>query len=322
MKSNQKGFGIIEVFSILLIVLAIGSLGWLILKHNSKNSTVTAPSSKTVLGYKLPLTSCDKLKATIQGQLGIFDGDLCYKTTIKTTGETFQYVIVDQSEAYKEKLQHEDEKNCTLDCGGSIPLTGPSDYIIRSNGRAETTDAYWTGSASIALEALTGCPLPNIDSYQNSGKFVVSNGRIGIYFSGNNIDLGGRLGNSCKASFNLVAYTSPEKPAINFQNLSVQYNLKDPSSCASKDLNDSGANSDAEQCYSDEAGMRGDIAICYKTYFSGTGTDSSECIHAVAQRNRDPSICRMTYKNDQQQCVDLANTARSYFNGTIKTTGL
>lgn len=320
MKNNQRGFGMLEVFFVILIAGLIGGAGWFVYRHNS-DSTISKTNFKTVLGHKISQTDCSSLKSKLQ-KLGGVDGDICYSGPISANGETFEYVIVDQSESYQENIRQDYKRDCTLDCGGGIPITGPSDYIIRANGQAENASVAWTGSADMALEALTGCPLPDIDNYADSGKFVVDNDRVGISFSGKNINLGGRYGSSCKASFDLIAYTSLNKPNISFRSVAVQYSLKDPSSCASKDVNDSNANSDAEQCYSDQAGMRGNITICDKTYFSGTGTDSSECIHAVAERNRDPSICKLTYKNDQAQCMDLADTAKSYFSGTIKATGL
>jgi hypothetical protein len=325
MKYNQKSFEIIKILFLILVIGLIGGLGWFVYQHKG-GSTGTVSGSKAsseiVLNHRLPLADCSKLKPKIQQLLQTYDGDICYAAPITASGETFEYVMVDQSESYKEKVNQYDTKNCRMDCGSTISIPGPQGFIIRANGRAEFANSKWTGLVDTALESLTGCPLGDLSRYNNDGVFIVNNGRIGIHFTGKNIAYSQRYGSSCSVTIDVVAYVSIGEPALLFHNIAVKYRLADPNTCASKNVADSSANADAEQCYSDQAGMRGDIAICDKTYFSGTGTDSSGCIQAVATRNRDLSICQRTDQNDKRQCVYLVNEARSYFSGEIKAAGL
>jgi hypothetical protein len=318
MKNNQKGFGILEVFFVILVLGLISCLGWFVYSRNN-NNTVTfsgsKTSSKTILNHTIPLTDCSKVKPKLQKQLDSFDGDMCYSAPIKAGSETIEYVIIDQSKGFQDKKQKDYDKNCSFDCGGSIPITR-EDFIIRANGKAEFASPEWTGSAAIALEHLTGCALGDLDKYDKKGEFVVDNGRVGIHFAGKDIDYSEEFGNSCKVTIDLVAYTSTEKPSLTFRNIEVQYSLTDPSTCVHQDKDG------ADQCYSDQAGMRSDIAICDKTYFERLGTLSEGCVKSVATRKRDTAICQKASLNSQQQCIDLVNEAKSYFSGEIKTTGL
>lgn len=323
MRNNQKGFGIFEALFVILIFSLLAGSGWYIYQRQTgpTKGSSSVQSYKTVLGHRIALVDCSKLKSKIEKQQKL-DGDICYVSPITVNGETFQYVIVDQSAQYKENIQKEYDKNCTMDCGGGLPLTGAGDFIIRANGEVEIASTDWTGSASTALEYLTGCTTGSLEKYAGKGEFTINHGRVGVHFAASNIDYSEQYGSSCNIAADLIAYTSIEKPALTFKNIAVKYALADPSSCASKNENDSQANSDSEQCYTDQAGMRGDIGICDKTYFAGTGTDSSDCIHAVATRTRNTAICQKTFKNDIEECMNLVNEAKSYFSGSVIATGL
>ena len=323
MKSNQKGFGILEVFFILLVVGLVGGIGWKLYQRTSGTTTAnnvnSASGQLTVFKQKIPQISCKNILPKLKNMSGV-EGDICYTASMTASGEKFDYVVIDQSSAYKEKLQQEYDKNCSVDCGGGILPSSRQDYIIRDDGKVEHAYPDWVGSAELGLESLTGCPLGTLAKYKDDGTLQVKNGRIGIHFVGKDIDYSEQYGSSCVVSIDLIGYTSSGQAVFN--KIDVDYKLADPSVCASKDPNDSNANSFSEQCYEQQAGMRGDIAICHKTYFAGTGTDDSGCIHAVAKRMRDASICDLTFENDQKGCRSVVNEAKAYFDGEVTTSGL
>jgi hypothetical protein len=288
MRKNQKGFGHIEVFLIIVVVGLIVGAG-LYIYHHSKSSSSISSSSATpsaIENARIPQISCTTAKTLIKQAI---DGDECYEARFNVGSEPIKYVITKQSANY----QQQQNSKCTLDCGGSIPITR-SDYIVRANGRVQFSLPDWTQPAETDIDELTGCGngvFNNIKEQDGQKTFVQNNGDIGTQVKAQGLTFTDDHGDKCIVSFNLIQdMTNNLTPTtgLSISQLKVHYELKATASCR----NQSGSQSIMYQCYTDQAVMRNDISLCNMTVDpSDLGDGNIACISALAQRNGDPNMC-------------------------------
>ena len=300
-KLNDQGFGAIEAIIIVIILGLVITTGWLVYKKHSQTIDKAPGLSKsiTVFGEMLPRASCDKAKALIKEELF---GDICYIGKFSVDGEEISYISVAQSESYRAQS----DKNCSIDCGGSIAIPG-HDSIVRANGAVEYASTDWTNQAEPYIDYLTGCgtgKFSQLDSLQTQGKFVKINGKIAIAVSFNDANLTDDYGNQCKVGANLVRYTSNQGQLITIKRLEVHYQLQDISSCEQQ--------TKPEDCYATQAAMRNDLQLCDKAFdkqYPGSGADY--CIEGMAKRRLDTTLCdklndsRDTCRKDTQELKNI-----------------
>lgn len=237
-----------------------------------------------VANQAIPQVSCATAKTLIRQAV---DGDECYAAAFRVGGETIHYVVTKQSAAYQQKQASE----CTLDCGGNIPMTR-SDYVVRANGKVQFALADWTEPGQPDIDELTGCGdgvFNNLKDTEGTQQFVMSHGDIGIQVSAKNLVFKDQFHDTCTISFKLTQDMTDDLNAttgLTITQLKVHYDLQPQSSCQQQ------SGSSIYECYQDQAVMRNDPSLCTMTIDPTDPNDGDEtCIAALAERLQDPTLC-------------------------------
>ncbi len=321
MNKNQNGFGVIGGLLVVVVISFVGLAGWYVhSQQNSNDPSEATSSSERILSHTILRTDCAIVLPKLQKHKPIIisggSGDVCYASPIQAGDEKIEYLILTQSSEFQKKVKKETDATCTLDCGGIIPINR-QDFIVRANGKIETANHEWAGTVSIATKYLTGCPLGSLEKYENQGEFIIKDDRVGIHFAAKNINYSAEYDSACSVDIDAVNFTSADEPSLLFSSLAVRYNLADANVCSQQD-----DVVDQDQCYNEQAGMRGDLSICNKALEleQTRGTASDDCFRAVALRKLDESICQSDHQTSQ--CVDQVEEHKSYMSGMLVTTGL
>jgi hypothetical protein len=290
-KLRGQGFGAIELLLIIVVIGLMLSTAWYVDHQASKvSSSVSDTSSATVVNKKIPLVNCTVAKNLIKQDL---DGDECYAAKFKVGTESIRYVVIKQSEAYQQKQASQ----CTLDCGGSIPITR-SDYIVRADGRIQFTLPDWAQPAEPDIDELTGCgdgEFSILKDQSGQASFVQDSGDIGLYVTAQGVKFPDQFGDNCTVAFRLTQDITSDKSAttgLDIAQLKVHYDLRSVSSCQQQ------SGPKIYECYQDQAVMRNDLSMCSMTVDPSNPNDGDEsCITAIAERRQDSSICTMIQTN-------------------------
>jgi hypothetical protein len=299
-KLNNKGFGHIGLMLLIITLFVICGTGWLVFKKSHIiNSAPSSQGTISVLNKKIPPISCSKTKSLIKQEI---NGDLCNSTNIKVDNETIKYVVVRASPEYLQKIP------CTLDCGGSIPITR-SDYIVRSNGTVENASVDWSIPAEPLLDNITGCGYGknfSLGSLSNVGKFTHYKGTIAVYENLKSVQLPDQFGNKCSIDFSLYQPTSAATPDIS--RVEVHYALQDISQCQQL------GQTDMLACYSAQAIMRDDLNLCSKSIDTAYPQEgASYCIQQIAIRRKDSGLCATINRLSQDPCLtDVKDTINAF----------
>jgi hypothetical protein len=288
----------ISIIAFAAIVL-IACAAWYI--HHRSVSAKDSAAAITIANEKISPASCTTAHSLIKQPL---DGDECYIAKFKVGSETIHYVIVKQSAAYQQKQASQ----CSLDCGGSIPITR-SDYIVRASGRVQFALSDWTESAEPDIDWLTGCgdgEYDTLNSRSGQAAFVQDNGDIGLYVIAKDVNFSDQYGDKCIVSFNLTQDMTNDLTAstgLNINQLKVHYELQPISSCQQQ------SGSRVYECYQDQAVMRNNLSMCSMTVDPTVlGYGDSSCIADLAYRRQDPSLCTMIQTSgDATPSVDIKN---------------
>ena len=336
--SPPKRFGgkFKKIFFLVLLFIILATLVGVVI-WNTTNKQHNEQISKfdnyfDFFGNKIPQVDCKELTSLAENSKVLIDNKtnyLCYRGSFKVADETMEYASI----LLTPEFQQEWQKNCSLDCGFS-PDDYPAEsinesvFIIRGNKKVEYYSDFGGGGLESLLTDLTGCgggsSFGILDRLNTDGLLIDDN-KLGVLSKFSNLSVVDVFGNVCNVDIEFVNYITGDNnrwelvQSVNIKKIAINYDLKDLSSCKTEQ-----PESTYKQCYTVQATLRSDVAICENLASSQTINSMSngydECVMAVAKKSRDPLICEsIRYYKEQfiPQCKKEVDDYKLAFKGKI-----
>lgn len=291
-KSFLKPLAIV-IFAVSVLILII-TVGVIVFLSSKQSQTTTGPQSKTdtiqVLSQTIPQTDCKQYAGVIK-----LDPrkESCYAKVFQTNVGDATFV----ANGYSPQQLAQQERNCSLDCGGSIYSQALEGFLItKDNTIYDAPIVEDLAGASILVQSnYSGCVSNKDKNFKNTGgSFELRSDKVLAIIKVADEDIVDNFGNHCLVSYNAWY---EEGKNIQLSDFKVQYiNIVGASACTSQP-----SEYDKLDCLKSLALIHNDISYCKDAILSDDtrgGTGNSGCVQAAAVRRGDASLCGTIVKSD------------------------